>query len=174
MSKHEIPSDTVVKRQPCAFICYRIQRFKGTLTSNSDPPTSMLISVACFLYQVPTLPPEATIPSPQGGDQRYSTPLSSPRRHARTEVKRSPSSPSRIGPQVWGCHTPLSRKGSLSISRRMRWELCTSVVSPISVENNARHANCQFKTSLLRDYRARAIETAYDSCHIDTAMLIFF
>ncbi|CAM9389683.1 unnamed protein product, partial [Laminaria digitata] len=64
--------------------------------------------------QVPSLPPEATIPSPR---IRYASPPPSPSRIAK---RCAPDSPSRIGPRVWGCHTPIARKGSLSISRGMR------------------------------------------------------
>ena len=64
--------------------------------------------------QVSSLPPEATIPSPR---IQYASPPPSPSRIAN---RCSPDSPSRTGPRIWGCHTPIARKGSLSISRSMR------------------------------------------------------
>lgn len=65
-------------------------------------------------HQVCSFPPRAVIPT--SGD-RYVSPPASPTRIA---GRNSSNSPSRTGTRVWGWRTPLSRKGSLSISRAMR------------------------------------------------------
>lgn len=94
-----------------------------TLTKEQQHQQRQQISTTTtvsFSTQVLALPPEAVIPSPRG--RCVSSPPPSPGRMAR---RSRPNSPARTGPRIWGCHTPLSRKGSLSISRGMRY--CTSV-----------------------------------------------
>ncbi|CAM9186272.1 unnamed protein product, partial [Ectocarpus fasciculatus] len=92
--------------------------------------------------QVLSLPPEAAIPSPRG---RYdSSPPPSPGRMLR---RSGPNSPARTGPRIWGCHTPLSRKGSLSISRGMSGHGCWMCPVCFFVENSPSSKLCEICTA---------------------------
>ncbi|CAM9159020.1 unnamed protein product, partial [Scytosiphon promiscuus] len=93
--------------------------------------------------QVLSLPPEAMIPSPRGG-RFVSSPPSSPRGLMRGSC---PNSPSRIGPRVWGCRTPLSRKGSLSISRGISGHGCWMCPVCFFVENPSSSKLCEICTA---------------------------
>eukprot|EP00903_Cladosiphon_okamuranus_P013950 g12974.t1 len=92
--------------------------------------------------QVLSLPPEAVIPSPRG--RCVSSSPQSPGRMAR---RSRPDSPARTGPRIWGCHTPLSRKGSLSISRGMSGHGCWMCPVCFFVENASSSKLCEICTA---------------------------
>ncbi|CAM9843038.1 unnamed protein product, partial [Pylaiella littoralis] len=93
--------------------------------------------------QVLSLPPEAVIPSPRGQQYTSSSPLSP----GRAALRSCPTSPSRTGPRMWGCHTPLSRKGSLSISRGISGHGCWMCPVCFFVENASSNKLCEICTA---------------------------
>ncbi|CAM9910415.1 unnamed protein product, partial [Ascophyllum nodosum] len=88
--------------------------------------------------QVRSCPHKAVIPIYK---DRYGSPPPSPTHIAGNIVPNN--SPSRTGARIWGWHTPLSRKGSLSISRGMCGQGCWMCPVCFFIENASTSKLCE-------------------------------